>query len=167
MVLGDGGIYDNMGLEAIWDDNFKTVFVCDAGAPFKISNKPRRNWFQQSLRVIDIITEQTRALRKRALMKNYLDVDDQGNHLQYGGAYWGIATEIDNYQLDDVMVQDNEKSARLKYLRTRLNAFSAEEQGNLINWGYALTDTALRRYYFKDKKQLGKWPIPEFALDRH
>jgi NTE family protein len=166
MVLGDGGIYDNLGLEAIWNDNFKIVFVCDAGAPFKINMKLRRNWFHQSLRVNSIITEQTRALRKRTLIKNYLEVDRQGNHLKYGGTYWGIATEINNYQLDDAMVNDNDKTASLKYLRTRLNAFSKEEQGALINWGYALADTALRKWYFKDKKDPGKWPMPEYALNR-
>lgn len=167
MVLGDGGIYDNMGLEAVWNDGFKTVFVCDAGASLKINLKPRRNWFQQSLRVSAIITEQTRALRKRTLIKNYLKVDNEGNHLQYGGTYWGIATEINNYGLDNAMVTDNEKTASLKYLRTRLNAFSAEEQGNLINWSYALTDTALRKWYFKDKKDPGRWPISKYALDRY
>jgi len=167
MVLGDGGIYDNMGLEAVWDDNFKTVFVCDAGAPFKINKKPRRNWFQQSLRVSAIVTEQTRALRRRTLIKNYLELDDQGNHLKYGGTYWGIATEINNYELDDAMVKDNEKTASLKYIKTRLNNFSKEQQGLLINWGYALTDTALRRWYFKEKKEPGQWPIPEYALDSY
>lgn len=166
MVLGDGGIYDNLGLEAIWNDDFNTVFVCDAGAPFKINLKPRRNWFQQSLRVNSIITEQTRALRKRTLIKNYLEIDKHGNHLKYGGTYWGIATEINDYKLDDAMANDNDKTASLKDLRTRLNAFSAEEQGNLINWGYALADTALRKWYFKDKKDPGIWPIPEYALDK-
>ena len=165
MVLGDGGIYDNMGLEAVWNDNFKTVFVCDAGAPFKIYKKPRRNWFLQSLRVSSIITEQTRALRKRELIKNYLKVDAQGNHLKYGGTYWGIATEINNYDLDDTMVRDNEKTRSLKFIKTRLNGFSEEKQGLLINWGYALTDTALRRWYFKEKKEPGNWPNPEYALD--
>lgn len=166
MVLGDGGIYDNMGLEAVWNDGFKTVLVCDAGAPFKISEKPHRNWFQQSLRVSAIITEQTRALRKRTLINNYSDIDDQGNHRQYGGAYWGIATEINNYELDDAMVKDNEKTTSLKHIRTRLSAFSPEQQGHLINWGYALTDTALRKWYFRDKKAAGKWPIPDYALDK-
>jgi NTE family protein len=167
MVLGDGGIYDNMGLEAVWNDNFETVFVCDAGAPFKIYNKPKRNWFQQSLRVSAIVTEQTRALRKRALIQNYLEIDDQGKHLKYGGTYWGIATEINNYKLDDAMVRDNEQTASLKYIKTRLNGFSDERQGLLINWGYALTDTALRKYYFKEEKAPGQWPIPEFALDSY
>ncbi|HEX9970605.1 MAG TPA: patatin-like phospholipase family protein [bacterium] len=167
MVLGDGGIYDNMGLEAVWNDNFKTVFVCDAGAPFKITKKVPRNWLQQSLRVSAIITEQTRALRKRALIKSYLALDDKMNHLEYGGTYWGIATEIDNYELENAMLKDNHQTASLQHLRTRLHPFSKEKQGNLINWGYALSDTALRKWYFETNKNPGNWPIPEYSLDRY
>ena len=64
------------------------------------------------------------------------------------------------------MVRDNETTESLRNIRTRLNKFSPEEQGKLINWGYALTDTALRRWYFKDKRETGRWPIGEYALDR-
>ena len=31
-------------------------------------------------------------------------------------------------------------------MRTRLNPFSNQEQGELVNWGYALADAAVRRY---------------------
>jgi NTE family protein len=64
------------------------------------------------------------------------------------------------------MVRDNARTASLKNIRTRLNSFSEEEQGDLINWGYALTDAALRKYYFTESREPGKWPIPEYALDR-
>ena len=166
LVLGDGGIYDNMGLEAVWNDGFETVFVCDAGAPLKITANPRRNWFQQSLRITAIVTEQTRALRKRALITKYLPVGKTRSHLEFGGTFWGISTEIDNYQLEDAMVRDNNKTASLRNIRTRLNSFSREEQGNLLNWGYALADAALRRWYFLEDKNPGNWPIPAFALDK-
>ena len=42
LVLCDGGLYDNLGLEAVWkedensDDHFDEVFVCDAGAPLTL-----------------------------------------------------------------------------------------------------------------------------------
>lgn len=167
MVLTDGGVYDNMGLEAAWNDGFRNVFVCDAGTPFEVRANPRGNWFSQSLRVKDIIIEQTRALRKRTLIGNYQKVDKDGNHLEYGGAYWGISTDINDYELKDAMVKDNERTESLKNIRTRLNSFSREEQGNLINWGYALADTALRRWFFSGNQKPGKWPIPEYALDRY
>lgn len=167
VVLTDGGVYDNMGLEAVWNDGFKNVFVCNAGAPFGVRDNPRGNWLKQSVRVISIITEQTRALRKRTLIDNYKKIDKDGNHLEYGGAYWGIRCEIDSYGLEDSMVQDNKTTMSLKNIRTRLNAFSNEEQGHLINWGYALADTALRRWYYLSKQEVGDWPIPEYALNRN
>ena len=164
LILTDGGVYDNMGLEAVWNDGFKTVLVCDAGAPWKDKANLCGNWFSQLLRVNSTISRQVGALRKRTLIDNYKEIDKQGNPIKYGGTYWGIATKIDKYELADAMVKDNKRTGSLKYTRTRLNSFSKEEQGNLINWGYALTDTALRRWYFKDKIEAGKWPIPQYAL---
>ena len=166
LILSDGGVYDNMGLEAVWNDKFKTVFVCDAGAPWKDKVDIRKNWFSQLMRVYSTTSRQVGALRKRTLIDNFKEVDEEGKPVKYGGTYWGIATEINNYELEDSMVKDNTRTKSIKYTRTRLNSFSAEEQGNLINWGYALTDTALRRWYFKeeDKKEKGTWPIPQYGL---
>jgi NTE family protein len=166
LILTDGGVYDNMGLEAVWNDGFKSVLVCDAGAPWKNIPTPAKNWFGQLLRVFSVVGAQTGALRKRTLIENFLEKDASGNPLHYGGTYWGIATEINDYGLSDSMLKDNAKTDVLRNVRTRLNRFSPEEQGNLINWGYALTDTAMRRWYFKDPKPTGVWPVPEYALDR-
>lgn len=166
LVLTDGGVYDNMGLEAVWDDGFKNVFVCNASAPLKTNPNPAKNWASQALRVTSIVTDQTRSLRKRTLIDNYQKLDNDGNHLEYGGVYWGIRVKINDYDLMDPMVKDNVKTASLQNIRTRLNAFSSEEQGHLINWGYALTDAALRRWYFSERQEPGSWPIPEYALDK-
>jgi len=166
LVLTDGGVYDNMGLEAVWDDGFKNVFVCNASAPLKTNPNPAKNWASQALRVTSIVTDQTRSLRKRTLIDNYQKLDNDGNHLEYGGVYWGIRVKINDYDLIDPMVKDNVKTASLQNIRTRLNAFSSEEQGHLINWGYALTDAALRRWYFSERQEPGSWPIPEYALDK-
>jgi NTE family protein len=44
-------------------------------------------------------------------------------------------------------------------MRTRLNRFSANEQERLINWGYALTDAAMRRHVIGGKEAApGKLP---------
>ena len=157
LVLTDGGVYDNMGLEAVWNDGFENVFVCNASAPLKPKIGPKKNWASQALRVTSIITDQTRALRKRTLIDNYLSK-------VYGGAYWGIRVEINDYKRKDALVKDNKKTLLLQDVRTRLNSFSDEEQGHLINWGYALTDAALKRFYFTDEQEKGSWPIPQYAL---
>lgn len=156
IYLSDGGVYDNLGLEAIWD-RCETVLVSDAGAPIDIQEKPSTVWHEQTLRCLDIITEQTRALRKRKLVADF----------QAGvrkGTYWGITTHIGDYQLADSMASDNNVTASLKAMRTRLNPFSEEEQGHLINWGYALTDAAMRKHVIPLSVSAGTWPVPEYPL---
>ena len=145
MLLTDGGLYDNMGLEALWKGRgkYSHVLVCDAGAAFQVTSTLKTNWVSQLIRMTDVMTDQQRALRKRALMANYLDLDALGNHKVYGGTYFGISTKIDKYEYPDALISDNDLTASLQKLRTRLNAFSVKEQAHLINWGYALADAAV------------------------
>ena len=50
-------------------------------------------------------------------------------------------------------------------LGTRLNPFSDEEQGRLINWGWYLTDLAVRTRLPDAGEPPTSWPVPEFPLD--
>ena len=162
MMLTDGGVYDNRGLEALTKGDYKTLICCDAGAPFKARPKPHTDWVRQALRANSIISNQARSLRKRRLIDDFTDLDEEGKPRRFGGTYWGIATDIDDYQLANSMVKDNATTRELRNIRTRLNSFSKKEQGQLINWGYALADTALRRWVLKDSSVgPGEFPMPE------
>ena len=164
MLLADGGVYDNLGLERIWD-RYSTVLVSDAGAPFPLiedSWKIRLSQIFRTTRVIGIITEQTRSLRKRHLVSDYI----KG---AMSGAYWGIATHIGDYELEKnslpgPLVIDSDITRSLSEIRTRLNRFSAEEQEQLINWGYALADAAMRRHVLEDGVKQGQLPFPAQPL---
>jgi len=156
MVLTDGGVYDNLGLEAIWN-NYKTVLVCDAGAPLSAESDPPTDWPKQLLRALVIISEQTRALRKRRLVEDFIRKERQGT-------YWGVMTHVNDYQLPDAIAKDSQLTASLSKMRTRLNSFSAEEQGHLVNWGYALADTALRKHVLQPGVSSGSWPVPDYPL---
>jgi NTE family protein len=170
LVLTDGGVYDNMGLEAIWDrKGLHTVLVSDAGAPFDVQAQPATDWTRQSMRVLDIITDQTRALRKRKLMQDFQQTQEAGRERAdlpalRRGTYWGIKTKIDNYKLANALTRDNATTASLQDVRTRLNEFSDEEQGRLINWGYALADAAMRTWVDREATQPARWPDPDRAL---
>ena len=155
LVLTDGGVYDNMGMESIWD-RYETVLVSDAGAPLDIDPEPSAAWHKQALRVMDICTEQQRALRKRVLVERLREGSLRG-------AYWGIGTPIVKYDLEDPLCHDSVTSARLAGMRTRLDRFDEREQGQLINWGYAMADAALSRYLTPGGVR-GSLPLPEFAL---
>jgi NTE family protein len=167
VLLTDGGVYDNMGLEAIWD-RCDTVLVSDAGAPLDVQASPHADWTRQAMRVLDIITEQTRALRRRKLMQDFQQTHEEGRESSGAamkkGTYWGIKTLIDAYGLPDSMVRDSEKTGGLKDIRTRLNNFTPTEQGRLINWGYALADAAMRKWVDPAGSKPPAWPVPEHPL---
>jgi NTE family protein len=159
LYLADGGIYDNLGMEAIWD-RCQTVLVSNAGAPLEVEARPATDPVGQLGRVRDIMTEQTRALRERKLVEDFQRQERQG-------AYWGISTRIAKYGLQDTLTTDNALTEQLDKIRTRLNKFSDEEQGHLINWGYALTDAAMRSHgkpVLSAKPPAPAWPCPEYAL---
>lgn len=155
MMLTDGGVYDNMGMESIWD-RYETVLVSDAGAPLDIDVEPSSVWHKQALRVLDICTEQQRALRKRVLVERL-----KAGSLK--GAYWGIGTAICDYQLDDSLCKDSVITGQIAGIRTRLDHFGEQEQGHLINWGYAMADSAVRRHVACGIKP-GQLPLPEYSL---
>lgn len=171
LVLTDGGLYDNMGLEKVWKEEaeYTHILVCDAGAPFKVSPEVKSNWAGQLMRMTDLMTDQQRALRKRALISNFEDIDEYGVHRKYNGTYFGISTKINNYMLEDSMVSDNCVTGNLKFIRTRLNPFNEQEQGYLVNWGYALTDSAIRKHVsslpLSVLLEKGAWPRAKYALD--
>jgi NTE family protein len=162
MLLTDGGVYDNMGLEAIWD-RCSTVLVSDAGAPLDADPDPPTDWTRQAIRVLDIVSEQTRALRRRRLLHDFQQAGEAATSRR-NGTYWGIRTRIDDYGMPDALVRDNARTQALQDIRTRLNEFKPAEQGELINWGYALTDAAMRRWVDRQNAAPASWPVPEHAL---
>jgi NTE family protein len=164
MYLADGGVYDNLGLERIWN-RCSMVLVSDGGAPFQSDRRvlgSRWSLIARTKRTLDIMGDQVHALRTSRLMRDF----QAGERT---GAYWGVATHIKDYDLQPAgkrapMTQDSGLTAGLCRIRTRLNRFSAAEQGHLINWGYALTDAAMRRYVLASDPEPGAWPDSAHAL---
>lgn len=159
LFLTDGGVYDNLGLETV-EKRCKTLLVSDAGAPFTPDPDPPSAWHAQTLRAFYIATEQSRALRKRRLVSDYIEKQRQGS-------YWGIVTEIAGYQLPDALPVSVEATGYMSTIRTRLNPFSEAEQCRLINGGYALCDAAMRKYVLSTPaRKRPQWPYPEYSLDK-
>jgi NTE family protein len=138
VYLTDGGVYDNLGLETAWK-RFRTILVSDGGAKMAPEDEPKRDWARHSLRILDLIDNQVRSLRKRQLIGSLVD----GTRL---GAYWGIVTDIANYQLADPLPCPVQRTTQLAQLPTRLKRLDAAMQERLINWGYAGCDAALRKH---------------------
>jgi NTE family protein len=155
IVLADGGIYDNMGLESLSED---IMLVSDAGAPFELEESPKTDYFSQLGRVRDVLIDQTRALRKRSLIGAF----ERG---ELRGAYWGIGTEIGEYPIAERLVHDTAFTRALEAVPTRLAAVDSSLQAHLINWGYSLTDAALRSRAKFDIPMSPSLPLPDYPLE--
>jgi NTE family protein len=62
------------------------------------------------------------------------------------------------------MTSDSTASAALEHMSTRLQCVEPEQQGHLINWGYALCDVSLRARVELPVPMATRWPVPEWVL---
>lgn len=138
VVLTDGGVYDNLGLETAWK-RFTTILVSDGGGQTDDEPDPKRDWARHAYRILTLLDNQVRSLRKRQLIDSYKQEVRQGS-------YWGIRTNIANYQLPDAIDCPFEKTIQLANVATRLKALDATLQEKIINWGYAVCDAAMRKH---------------------
>ena len=148
-VLSDGGVYDNLGLETAFK-RYRTLLVSDAGQKIAPEEDPASDWARHSLRVLDLVDNQVRSLRKRHLIRSY-DLARAGVTPENGGptgTYWGVRSSFADYgPLADPLGCAGRSSTELAEIPTRLERMPAALQERLIDWGYAICDAALRRWY--------------------
>ncbi len=147
LELSDGGMFDNLGLEPVWQDH-ATVLVSDAGPSFKPDPGMGRIW--RSLRFVIILLEQATEVRKRWLISSFI-----GGQLE--GAYWSIAGSADDYPVRS-MPAYSKRFVRdfIAPIRIDLDVFSEGERAVLENHGYLMADTAIRSHLGR----LGPQPAP-------
>lgn len=151
-TLSDGGVYDNLGLETVWK-HYKTVLVSDAGGQMANEQAVRSLWPLQAFRVLNVIDNQVRALRKRQVIDSYVAKERTG-------VYWGIRTNIANYGLSDALPCPFEKTLVLAQTPTRLKKLDNSLQERLINWGYAVCDAAIRAHVDTSIPAPSNFPYP-------
>lgn len=136
--LSDGGMYDNLGLEPVWQDH-AVVLVSDAAPSFK--PKPDVGWLWSALRQGVILLEQATEVRKRWLISGFMRGD-------LDGAYWSIASRPASYELDPAPQAYSERLIRdfIAPVRIDLDVFSPGEIGVLENHGYLMAEIALRKH---------------------
>lgn len=154
VFLSDGGVYDNLGLETAWKGH-ANVLVSDGGGQLAPEAGPSTDWPRHSKRVLSLIDHQVRNLRKRQVISSYKK--------DKGGAYWGIRTNIADYQLPDPLPAPHAKTLQLAMTPTRLAELPSRTQEQLINWGYAVCDAALRKHVDETLPK-GNFPYPSLGV---
>lgn len=161
-VLTDGGVYDNLGLDAVWR-RFRHILVSDASAVLPPEPSPNRSWVSQLGRAVDTTSAQVRDLRVRQLMAAYLAPQGDTDFWRRG-AYWGIAGTTSSFGCAGTLDCPPARTHRLASLATRLKATSDTLQEQLINWGYAICDASVRRWVVPDASPPGAFPYPGSAV---
>jgi NTE family protein len=151
VVLSDGGVYDNLGLETAFK-RYTALLVSDGGMKMSPDPEPHEDWGLHSKRILELVDNQVRSLRKRQLIEAYT----AGVR---AGAYWGIATHLEDYKLLDAAGKPDDRfgylaaqkpwwkdTADLASTPTRLAAVDSSRQEALIDWGYVVCDAALRAH---------------------
>lgn len=152
VYLSDGGVYDNLGLETAWK-RYDTILVSDAGLAMAADPDPGTDWATHATRVLDLIDNQVRALRKRQLIAGFL------NGMRKG-AYWSIRSQIADYGAPDPLPCPEPRTEELAGVATRLADMPDNIQERLVNWGYAICDAAMRRWVDPDLPAPTSFPYP-------
>ena len=132
VVLSDGGVYDNLGLETAFK-HYKTLLVskvAEIGFP---------------LDVIGVMDNQVRSLRVRQLIEAF-KAGPSGSPDARTGGYWGIDSNIANFPCPNPLPCPFAKTLALAAIGTDLARKEPDVQERLINWGYAICDAMMRSH---------------------
>jgi len=156
-VLTDGGVYDNLGLETAFK-NYKTVLVSDGGGHMAAMPDPHTDWPRHALRVNDLIDNQVRDLRQRQLIDSFV----RGERT---GSYWATRSNLPkNYPAPTALPCPFVATQHLAAVPTRLAALESDLQQQLINWGYAICDAAMRVHVETNAPAPTAFPFPAVGV---
>jgi NTE family protein len=149
--LSDGGVYDNLGLETAWK-RYSRILVSDTGSLLAADADPAWDWPRQMVRVLKVIDNQVRSLRKRQVIESL-------KNKRRGGMYIGIRSNPAHYPLADPLPADAAVTMELAATPTRLGAMDETVQEQLVNWGYVMCDVGLRGHVLSGAAR-GSLPYP-------
>ena len=129
------------------------IDVSDAGGRMDAEAEPKSDWARHTYRVLSLIDNQVRSLRKRQVVSAFVDKVRKG-------AYWGAFTDPAEYPAPSRLALPKDRARKLAETPTRLAEMSAELQEQLINFGYGLTERAIRSYVDPDAPAAQQFPYP-------
>jgi NTE family protein len=163
--LGDGGIYDNLGVEVLTKktvlpgevvlDPPQFLVASDAGYPpqtrFRANGLPLLSEGLLLYRVDEIARDQIGALRRRMLVRQFMSIADplRGVLATLGSSLERIERGASNATNSYLTGEDPRTliplhlSRRIQRIRTHLNRFSVVEAEALMYHGYLIADAVL------------------------
>lgn len=150
--LWDGGVYDNLGVEALFKpgeglrDGTDFLIVCDASRPLSADERASRwrpGYLQASMRLVDVATDQVRSLRARMLIEYFKQNPGSGAYLRMGLKTEGAYTRA---QINGQPSLTDAEVHRVSNLETTLRKLTHQEFSMLFRHGYEVTHATLSRH---------------------
>ena len=151
LTLWDGGVYDNLGVEALFKpsgayrDGFDFLIVSDASAPLEIETRTSR----APLRLLDIATDQVRSLRARALISHLQRNPGTGVYLKIGNTEERIYRAANRPAMAERIADDSLLASQVREaasISTTLRRFTQHEYDLLFAHGHQVADATLSAY---------------------
>ena len=153
--LWDGGVYDNLGLEPLVKISGGSragvdfLIVSDASARLELAPKTLKRSIRpahRTVRLVDIATDQVRALRARALVGAFATDPTMGAYIHIGNTTAGIYREAGG-TVRDVDVLCDEDVASAATMKTTLRRLSEQEYDRLFRHGFEVADATLSAWH--------------------
>lgn len=147
VLLADGGVVDNLGLESLWESR-ATIFVSDGGGRVQPVADLSPGLRTQAMRVIALVHGQHDVLRTRLLMDRFNRSRDRsksesGSRTDFlDGVMWRIHSAACHHDVK-FPVAEYAEIAGLSSTPTELSKLKRRTIRRLVNWGYIAADRSL------------------------
>lgn len=141
-VLVDGGVYDNLGLEAIWKS---CGVLISSYAGYNAEAEPSNFTIDHLYPVVMTFLAASVDWRERSLINLFQHKLSDGL-TERVGAYWTAGTRIRDFPIHDGWKPSDSVFEAAANTPTRLEALGFDEQRVVIEAGYAFADAGVRSY---------------------
>ena len=149
--LWDGGVYDNLGVEALFKpgrlrEGCNFLVVSDASGA--LGPERRYRIHRQARRLLSIAMDQVRSLRSRMLFDHFLNHPGSGVYLMMGGTAQKILREagLSTQKIEEISTGclSDEEVERVALFPTTLRKIKEAEFDGLYRHGWEVADCNLR-----------------------
>ncbi|WP_170317847.1 patatin-like phospholipase family protein [Paroceanicella profunda] len=141
-VLVDGGVHDNLGLEAVWK---RCGILIASYAGHNAAAEASSFSVDHMVPVVYSFLASSIDWRERMLINLFRHRLADGLP-ERRGAYWTAGTKMEDFPLHDGWKPSADTLRRARDTPTRLEALSRPEQKVVVEAGYGYADAALRSY---------------------
>jgi predicted acylesterase/phospholipase RssA len=156
--LTDGGVFDNQGMSALFEEECTHIIASDAGGLMQVERRVTAGRFGMMGRIFSILMDNIRNLQLRRLREERRvtgglgGVDGRGAAWEDlkerygldGAAFFHMTTPAEDG--DPEGLPPHPESQAIACIRTDLDAFGDGEIAALVYQGYSLADRFVRRY---------------------